>query len=624
MAANAPQRPPDINNQLLLAALQAAAEGVVLTDSDGTIQWANEAFTRLTGYSAEEVIGKHPSIFKSGRHSQEYFAEMWRTVLSGANWHGTVINCRKDGSLYTEELSITPICGTEGNVTNFVAMKRDVTAREDLAERLKQSERQYRELFEGSPVAYYEADRDGLIRRINRAGCSLLGYESRDVVGRPIWDFVPGSDRSMVRESVLSSVAGSSETRLPVLRRAYLRPDGTLVPADIHRRLEYAPDGHITGVLVASIDVTEQTSVQAALTESNIRYEGLFRNSLDAIFLMSVRPDGSFVVEDVNPAWQEIVGLTRAQVIGKCPEEILLPRDAAAVIQRYRTGLETGQPQSYEETLEFPTRIGHFQTQLVPIRNAAGEIVRLAGFARDLTERLRMEADLRAKEEQLRLVLEANRDGFWDWDVPSGNMELSARVAEMLGYEPGEVENHIRRFTSLIPPDEFLAAQAVIRDHFSGNRSNFAIEHRMLRKDGTWTWVSSRGKVVSRNVEGAPLRAVGTLTDITDRKEAEEELRDREEHIRSVVAALAEGIVLQDAEGQILECNAAAQRILRVSEEDLRGCSFADPRWQAIREDGTEFPVDDHPSLQTLRTGRPCLGVVLGLPTIRGAPVPKV
>jgi PAS domain S-box-containing protein len=120
-------------------ALESTSSAIVITDPTGIIQWVNPAFSWLTGYPAEEVIGKHTRILKSGRHSDSVYRELWQTVSSGGAWHGELTNRRKDGTLYTQEMTITPVRGAYGEVDYFIAVMQDVTDRRLMEERLRQS-----------------------------------------------------------------------------------------------------------------------------------------------------------------------------------------------------------------------------------------------------------------------------------------------------------------------------------------------------------------------------------------------------------------------------------------------------------------------------------------------------
>jgi sigma-B regulation protein RsbU (phosphoserine phosphatase) len=114
------------------AAMESAANGIIITDTRGVIQWVNPAFCRLTGYSFEESVGHNLKMLNSGVHDQEFFKNLWTTILSGEVWHNEIVNKRKDGGLYTEEMTITPVLDADKKIIRFVAIKQDITARKKL------------------------------------------------------------------------------------------------------------------------------------------------------------------------------------------------------------------------------------------------------------------------------------------------------------------------------------------------------------------------------------------------------------------------------------------------------------------------------------------------------------
>ena len=122
---------------LQTAALEAAANAVLITDREGRIEWVNPAFTTLTGWRREEVIGETPRILKSGRERPYFFKKLWETILAGNVWRGEIQNRRKDGSIYTEEQTITPVRSAEGEIRHFVSIKQDITARRKNEERIR-------------------------------------------------------------------------------------------------------------------------------------------------------------------------------------------------------------------------------------------------------------------------------------------------------------------------------------------------------------------------------------------------------------------------------------------------------------------------------------------------------
>jgi PAS domain S-box-containing protein len=145
----------------------------------------------------------------------------------------------------------------------------------------------------------------------------------------------------------------------------------------------------------------------------------------------------------------------------------------------------------------------------------------------DITQRKQAEEILRESEERLKLVLEGSNDGFWDWNVTTGVVQFSLRWAEMLGYRLEEIEPHVRTWERLIHPDDQPAVMQALDDHLEGRTPQYETEHRLLTQSGEWKWVSDRGKVVTRDEHGQPLRMTGIHTDITERKRSEEEARRR-------------------------------------------------------------------------------------------------
>jgi len=162
------------------AALEAAANAIVITDYEGTIVWVNRAFTIMTGYSKEEVLGKTHRLLKSGEQNQSYYADLWATISTGKVWKGEIVNRRKDGTTYTEEMTITPVARDVRNPANryFVAIKQDITRRKRIDQALRQAEEKYRAIFEDAVVGIFQSTLGGRYINVNPAMAHMLGYDS--------------------------------------------------------------------------------------------------------------------------------------------------------------------------------------------------------------------------------------------------------------------------------------------------------------------------------------------------------------------------------------------------------------------------------------------------------------
>ncbi len=131
----------EANRALLATAVEQSAETIVITDASGTILYANPSFEKSSGYTRAESMGKNPRIFKSGKQDAEFYRRMWAVLEHGEVWTGHFINQRKDGTLYKEEASISPVRDAKGTIVNYVAAKRDVTHEEHLEDQLRQSQK---------------------------------------------------------------------------------------------------------------------------------------------------------------------------------------------------------------------------------------------------------------------------------------------------------------------------------------------------------------------------------------------------------------------------------------------------------------------------------------------------
>jgi diguanylate cyclase (GGDEF)-like protein/PAS domain S-box-containing protein len=165
--------------KLQSAALEAAANAIVITDFDGTIVWVNRAFTVMTGYSEKEVLGKNPRLLKSEEQPESYYATLWSTISSGAVWKGEIVNRRKDGTTYIEEMTITPVTRNVSNPANkyFVAITQDISERKRSEEMLQNSENKYRVLFEDAADANWLMDETGFLD-CNSAALEMFGYSA--------------------------------------------------------------------------------------------------------------------------------------------------------------------------------------------------------------------------------------------------------------------------------------------------------------------------------------------------------------------------------------------------------------------------------------------------------------
>ena len=185
---------------LLNTALESAVNGIIITDQNGEIQWANRAFAIMTGYTFEEVIHKNPHFLKSGLHDTDFYRKMWDTILAGSVWHAEIVNRRKDGSLYDEDQTITPVVDPSGNITNFISIRQDITEHRKADEALRKSEEQYRSLVIATSQIVWQASTNGDVNEDLPMWRSYTGQTLQEIIGRGWLDAIHPADRQRTAE----------------------------------------------------------------------------------------------------------------------------------------------------------------------------------------------------------------------------------------------------------------------------------------------------------------------------------------------------------------------------------------------------------------------------------------
>ena len=298
-------------------ALNAAANGIMITGADGRIEWANQALCQLVGYTEAEMLG-HDSgeLFKSGKHEPAYYQALWQTILAKKVWQGEIINRRKDGSFYHEEMTITPLLDTQGEIENFVAVKQDITQRVTEQQVVVYSEALFHSLFENmsSGVAVYAAVDDGndfIFKDINPALERLENVQREGVIGQRLTDVFPG-----VKEFGL----------LDVLQRVWKSGQHEHFPLSFYHdeRITGWRDNHVhrlaSGEVVAVYDdITARKQSEMALTLSNQRVTSLLDSMAEGAYGVDINGHCTFV----NQSFLRILGYDNPeQVLGQHIHEL--------------------------------------------------------------------------------------------------------------------------------------------------------------------------------------------------------------------------------------------------------------------------------------------------------------
>ncbi|MBI5387353.1 MAG: PAS domain S-box protein [Verrucomicrobia bacterium] len=193
--------------RILSRAIEHSPANVVITNADGLIEYVNPKFTEITGYTSEEVLGKNPRILNSGQVPSEVYRALWATITGGHEWQGEILNRRKDGALFLEFASISPVFDDAGRITHFVSVNEDITARKDAERLLEESEARFRTLVENIPVGLFRSlpGPEGRLLMVNAALARLFGFAStEDMLAHCAADFYENrEDRKRFSDALL-------------------------------------------------------------------------------------------------------------------------------------------------------------------------------------------------------------------------------------------------------------------------------------------------------------------------------------------------------------------------------------------------------------------------------------
>ena len=324
----------------LSLAVEHSPVSIIITDKAGNIEYVNPKFMELTGYSAGEVIGKNPRILKSGEMPPQNYKRLWETIVAGGEWRGEFHNRKKNGELYWEWASISPIYDDAGHIAHFLAVKEDITERKRTEKEFKESKMQFESLFEDAPVGYHELDEEGRITRVNHTELVMLGYTTEEMAGHFVWDFV--AEREKAREAVMARLAGKTPGT-ELVEQNYRRKDGVLLPVLIENRILHDDDGRVTGLRSTLQDITERKRLEHSLAETLDFNQKIISDA--PIGILVYRAAGQCVL--ANEAAARTVNATVSQLLNQNFRQLESWRNSDLLKLAEKT-LATGSPQQCE------------------------------------------------------------------------------------------------------------------------------------------------------------------------------------------------------------------------------------------------------------------------------------
>ncbi len=548
--------------QQLSLAVEQSPVSVVITDPRGNISYANRKFTEVTGYSAEEVVGKNPRFLNAGQSSPDLYRNLWSAITQGQEWRGVFCNKKKNGEIFWEAATITPIKNPKGIITHFLAVKEDVTERRRAEEALRASEKRYRLLFERNLAGVVRTTLDGCVLDCNQAAVRMFGYDSvEEVRGLPSTRFYyEPSDR----EAVLAKL--NSEKSFSNHEMRFRRKDGELLWVIASLAVvndDAAGSRTIEGTLV---DITERKRVEKELFESR----QMLQSILDAIPQRVFWKDRNSLYLGCNRAFATDAGLNApAAIIGKSDFDLAWTGTAEQYRADDRLVMEQESPKlNFHEHQSRPDGSWLWlQTNKLPLRDRDGKVTGIIGTYEDVTER-------KQAEEKVRELLDSVPEAVYGIDLQGKCTFCNPSCLQLVGYEKAEEllgkNMHDLIHHSLPGGSPYPVEECRIFEAFRRGQGTHIDNEVLWRRDGSSFFAEYWSHPIHR--DGKVIGAVVTFVNITERRRAEKELR----LTRSSLENASDSVFWMDPQGRIVYVNEATCRSLDRSREELLSLSIPD------------------------------------------------
>ncbi len=491
----------DTETKLFLSAIDHASVGLALYDADGRFVYANDRYSKLLPQIA--------SLLNPGVHRDEIVKLIESCVVS------------RDAALGAEQIGDAWIRRDDQVLPNggIVSICTDITDLVRREESTEVSEQRYKDLVENQPEFVSSYTPDGVLTFVNTAYASQHGLSREEMIGRNIFDFLPASEHMAVRRYIAEL---SRDNPYSSIENRVVMPDGSIHWQEWTDRAFFDESGRVTELQAFGRDVTERKRIENELIESRHYIGNVMNHIADSV----VTIDESGKILSFNKAAEVAFGYDADEVVGH-DIEILMPepdrsRHSGYIRAYFQSGESAILGKGPRELLSLRKDGTTFPIELAISEMQLGERRVFIGAMRDISERKRIEEDLRASEARLSESQRIAGLGNWVWNIETNELSWSDGLYRIFGRAPREhIESYPAFLSGIHPDDRAQVEEAVQRTLESGEP--YGIDHRVVWPDGSVHVIYERGEV-EFDEAGKPVRMSGTAQDITERKQIEEEL----------------------------------------------------------------------------------------------------
>ncbi len=509
--------------QLLASTLGSTQDCVSVTDMDDKIIYVNDSFLQTYGYSADELIGQHVSVLRSPLTPVEVIQELLPASLVGG-WAGELMNRRKDGTDFPIELWTSVVRDRNGANVAMVGVARDITGRKRAEEALRQSEERLRMLIEGSDDIMVMQDLDGRYLHYSSAKHYAIAPES--VVGK-----LP----SDIHEPLTAAMLTERHKRVIATGQSVTQDDSIQWRGEqMWFSSQVSPVYDATGAIIATVSISHNITKRKRAEEALRRNEELFRNVFNQQFqfMTLLSPEGRVLA--VNDLALEVSNLKRDEYIGKVfwktPAWKLKPEWQEIWPARLKQAEKSDHPVLTEDSFlaaDGSVRYAHFATSAV--RKPDGKPAFFIVQATDITEQRNAETAMHQSEERFRDLVESLKEVVFRTDARGRWRFLNVAWTEVTGFAVDDCLD--RDYLDFVHSDDRERSVQAFSPLLEGNVPFTQREIRCLHKDGGFRWVEVRARLTLDD-NGNSIGMSGTLSDITERRQAEIALRENEYALR--------------------------------------------------------------------------------------------
>ncbi len=483
--------------------IESFPDGIVTLNTDGFVESANPAFLELTGFSKEEILGKHiskmPLFCPQDIQKYQHFL---KEVLKGKKVKTFEIKwAHRDGTHRLGEIHSGAI-KRDNQITGVQIIARDITE-------CRQENEQYKAIVQNTPVGFWLNDTSGNIIDVNDIYCRMTGYTRQELLKMSIKDIeIVEKPYEIVRH--IEDIAKSGYDIFETKHRC---KDGTIINVEISAsRIDLGEARN----LVFIRDINERKQVQAALYESEEKYRSLVKNVRMGVFRSTPGPIGRFL--EVNPAMQEITGYSREELLSMDVCNLFLnPQERAMVLDKLSKVTDT-------ITMELKMKKKDGSQMVVsdtkaPVRDDKGRVLYFDGILEDITERKRAEDELKESEERYRALFESTYDIVQSIAADGSFIFVNPAWFKTLGYTKDELTG-LKLFDIIHPKSKKHCREVFNRIMNGETLSN--IQSTFVAKNGREIQVE--GNIIPRIIGGRVIASQGFYRDVTERKIMEEQL----------------------------------------------------------------------------------------------------